>query len=51
MSALRADLQNFCPKAKLSELNEDALTRFVGYLRDEKMDLADWLTTPPSSCP
>ena len=36
MSALRADLQNFGPKVKLSELNEDALTRFVGYLRDEK---------------
>jgi len=36
MSALRADLQNFGPKAKLSELNEDTLTRFVGYLRDEK---------------
>ena len=36
MSALKADLQNFGPKVKLSELNEDALTRFVGYLRDEK---------------
>lgn len=36
MSALRADLQNFGPKVKLSELDEDALTRFVGYLRDEK---------------
>jgi len=36
MSALRADLQNFGPKVKLSELNEDTLTRFVGYLRDEK---------------
>ena len=36
MSALRADLHNFCPKVKLSELDEDALTRFVGYLRDEK---------------
>ena len=36
MSALKADLQNFGPKIKLSELNEDALTRFVGYLRDEK---------------
>ena len=37
MSALRADLQNFGPKVKLSELNEDTLTRFVGYLRDEKV--------------
>ena len=37
MSALRADLQNFGPKVKLSELNEDALTRLVGYLRDEKV--------------
>ena len=36
MSALRADLQNFGPKVKLSELDEDVLTRFVGYLRDEK---------------
>ena len=36
MSALRADLQNFGPKVKLSELDEDALTIFVGYLRDEK---------------
>ena len=36
MSALKADLQNFGPKIKLSELNEDALTKFVGYLRDEK---------------
>ena len=36
MSALKADLQNFGPKVKLSELNEDALTKFVGYLRDEK---------------
>lgn len=36
MSALRVDLQNFGPKVKLSELNEDTLTRFVGYLRDEK---------------
>ena len=36
MSALKADLQSFGPKVKLSELNEDALTRFVGYLRDEK---------------
>ena len=36
MSALKADLQNFCPKVKLSELDEDALTKFVGYLRDEK---------------
>ncbi len=36
MSALKADLQNFGPKVKLSELNEDTLTRFVGYLRDEK---------------
>ena len=36
MSALKADLQNFGLKVKLSELNEDALTRFVGYLRDEK---------------
>ena len=36
MSALKADLQNFGPKVKLSELDEDALTRFVGYLRDEK---------------
>ena len=35
MSALKADLQNFGPKVKLSELNEDALTRFVGYLREE----------------
>ena len=37
MSALRADLQNFGPKVKLSELHEDTLTRFVGYLRDEKV--------------
>ena len=36
MSAIRADLHNFGPKVKLSELDEDALTRFVGYLRDEK---------------
>ena len=36
MSALKADLQNFGPKVKLSELDEDALTRFIGYLRDEK---------------
>ena len=36
MSALRADLQYFSPKVKISELDEDALTRFVGYLRDEK---------------
>ena len=36
MSALRADLHNFGPKVKLSELDEDTLTRFVGYLRDEK---------------
>ena len=36
MSALKADLLNFGPKVKLSELDEDALTRFVGYLRDEK---------------
>ncbi len=36
MSALRADLHNFGPRVKLSELDEDTLTRFVGYLRDEK---------------
>ena len=36
MSALRADLQYFGSKVKISELDEDALTRFVGYLRDEK---------------
>lgn len=37
MAAIRADLMNFCPKVKLSRLDEDLLTGFVGYLRDEKV--------------
>ena len=36
MTAIKADLMNFCPKLKLSELDEDALTGFVAYLRDSK---------------
>ena len=37
MAAIRNDLMNFCPKAKLSGLDEDTLTGFVGYLRDSKV--------------
>ena len=37
MAAIRADLMSFCPKVKLSKLDENMLTGFVGYLRDEKV--------------
>lgn len=37
MSTLKEDLKNYCPKAKLTDLNEDMLTGFIGYLRDEKV--------------
>ena len=37
MAAIRADIMNFCPKVKLSKLDENMLTGFVGYLRDEKV--------------
>ena len=37
MAAIRADLMSFCPKVKLSNLDENMLTGFVGYLRDEKV--------------
>lgn len=37
MSAIRNDVYNFDSKARLSALDEDWLTAFVGYLRDEKI--------------
>ena len=36
MAAIREDLANFGPRVKLSGFDEDVLTRFVAYLRDEK---------------
>ena len=36
MAAIREDLANFGPKVRLSGFDEDVLTRFVAYLRDEK---------------
>lgn len=36
MAGLRADIVSYFPKIKLSELDEDTLTGFIAYLRDEK---------------
>ena len=37
MASVREDLSNYCPKAELTDLDEDKLTGFIGYLRDEKI--------------
>ena len=36
MAGLRTDIASYFPKIKLSELDEDTLTGFITYLRDEK---------------
>lgn len=36
MAGLRTDIASYFPKIKLSELDEDTLTGFIAYLRDEK---------------
>ena len=37
MASVREDLSNYCPKAKLTDLDEDKLTGFISYLRDDKI--------------
>lgn len=36
MASLRVDIASYFPKIKLAELDEDTLTGFIAYLRDEK---------------